>query len=860
MGLGDMFGRSEHRTRPRSEVPELEASVDEAPRRVFRDVTSIALDEESEKSDTASDGKDTDAGLRGHVDRLAAGERDDDGKDTDPGLSEHSNPSTNRLAAGDSRDVGEMPAAAVLRRADTTRVSSPRVPRAPEDKNVRNREDDGREAADAPAATPSEESSSTEAPSAKILDDTMEVPQASTEIAQKFWGKMQPSWTIDEGRAALERGVKARVRDEEFGPLDLAGLKLLLRSDIWLGAVELEFEERWLPMARHPLLPLIEEELRAEARDAMLLVTASTSAERERSRPQVDSGPGPEDESRPPARPPEIPERLAAEDQTPTRENPAQSAVEPGESPAAASVDDSEIERAVERGRDQQEEADGFEQDSTATEVAEPALPEPTELNALPTGERDTPIGRIAVLLTVLAAVAIAGILTFPQWKDYLPRQPAGPSVGQPTEALRLAFTTNTRARAIAGQFAELREQSTEELHDEIRDSVERADFGSALSLVHELRRRQPGSPELVALQARALSGAGEWAEARMVIIEAYAANPDPELKRLFARVVRVDPTLRNDVKTIGFDTEVDVIKALGGGRSISLKMKRDGENVFAFKPGQTEWEQGWRVEVAAWRFCQVASCDFDIPRSMSARVSREDFEALYPMDSLKQRKYAERFEELVWVSEPGPDGVEREYLYGVLKDWVPHFTDWPIEYTHVWEPWLNVDGSIEVLDQPLGDAIKPLAIYKDGEYYRQIMNERGEASTRSVARQISNVMIFDYLTNNWDRFSTNEDYYGVNNQFADGRFVSIDNGACFHLQSSIRVDSRFEPVERMSATFVASVRLLDRSWSDGLLFPNSSLEERLRLDVLWNRREQFLERVDTLVEKHGQDEVLVFR
>jgi len=232
---------------------------------------------------------------------------------------------------------------------------------------------------------------------------------------------------------------------------------------------------------------------------------------------------------------------------------------------------------------------------------------------------------------------------------------------------------------------------------------------------------------------------------------------------------------------------------------------------------------------------------------------------ALYPMDTDKQRTYFERFAELTWVLEPGPDGIEHEYLYGVLKTWVPHFADWPIEYTHVWNDWLDAEADPTLLDQPFQKSIRPLMIYKDGEYFRNLVSEEGDATTMRVAKGLSDVVTFDYLTNNWDRFSILEQYYGVNNQFADGRFVSIDNGASFHVQPSIRVDARFEPVERFSRSLIRGLKLLQPNWADAILFDSPGDLDKQRLDVFWQRRDAVLGRVTELVEQYGEQKVLFF-
>ena len=273
---------------------------------------------------------------------------------------------------------------------------------------------------------------------------------------------------------------------------------------------------------------------------------------------------------------------------------------------------------------------------------------------------------------------------------------------------------------------------------------------------------------------AEAMIEAGHYKAARHLAIDVWAADHDAAgLKATFNRAVKDDPALHPEVETLGEDIEIDRVFALGGGRSISFRLTNDGQSLYAFKPEQREWGRGWRAELAAYLFCEVVVCQFEVPKNQPVRISRETFEELYGLvETYRQTRYAERFEDLHWKEERGPDGQKREYLYGVLEAWVPGFVDWPVEYTSIWENWLDVRYHPGVLDEPLVEQLAPLQEKENSSAYSDILSERGGATTRDIARQLSSMLLFDFLTSNWDRFSDVEAYYGVNNQFADGRFV----------------------------------------------------------------------------------------
>ena len=402
---------------------------------------------------------------------------------------------------------------------------------------------------------------------------------------------------------------------------------------------------------------------------------------------------------------------------------------------------------------------------------------------------------------------------------------------------------------------------STTRRFEVARELERESEFERSRTILEPLWASNAADIELAETYARVLIALEQYSLARAVAVQGLTRAPDSEnLAKLFNEAVEEDPALHPETITLVADEQVDQLRALGGGKSISLKIKKGGKTTHAFKPSQFEWEEGWRAEVAAYLMCEALPCDFAVPKSLPARISKDDFEELYARHvSAKQTGYKSRFTDLRWVTEEGPDGVEREYLYGVMKEWVPGFTNWPIEYTDVWTPWLDASKGGDVLDQDLSAALSKLRFRLDGQFYRGAMNKRDGATTRDVARGLSNVLVFDFLTNNWDRFSSVEAYYGVNNQFDHGRFLSLDNGAAFHVLAMKRVRQRFELTSRFSRSMIAAARVMDSDVFSDVFFPDPSREARTRLSVFWGQRDALIERVDALVEVHGEDAVLAF-
>ncbi len=346
----------------------------------------------------------------------------------------------------------------------------------------------------------------------------------------------------------------------------------------------------------------------------------------------------------------------------------------------------------------------------------------------------------------------------------------------------------------------------------------------------------------------------GRYAEARATLYRVREAR-HPDTEGLLWRSFGEDGRFVSPVHTVG-PTVLDSISPLGGGSTLTFRFHRGGETVAAFKPLQTRRQSNYRSEIASWRLCELLRCAFAVPYNREVRIAEPDFQRLYyGRANAKHHAYAEGFGDLIWSR----DGNQR-YLYGTEKAWVSDFTRFPIEMVAMWSPWLLQSADASILDVALSDSLR--AWRNDPEVsksYGRFMIHAGDMGTRELARQVSEVLVFDYLVGNWDRFSGVKAWWGVNCQFAEGRIVSIDNGAAFQPYANDRVRSHFDRVERFSRSFIRELRLLNKEAARAFLFPEASRREADAFEQFWTQRAQVLAKVDTLIEQYGEEAVLVF-
>ena len=324
------------------------------------------------------------------------------------------------------------------------------------------------------------------------------------------------------------------------------------------------------------------------------------------------------------------------------------------------------------------------------------------------------------------------------------------------------------------------------------------------------------------------------------------------DLNQMRLDLLKLDPRFLPPVVDLT-EEMCDTIDALGGGSTLTFKMKLNGESIAAFKPEQMRRQSNYRSEIAAWRLCELLECDFAIPWNRPIRIEHAVFDKLYSRSkSAKNRQYRKEMKDIIWKKVDG-----KTYVYGTMKDWVPNFTRFPIEYTSFWKPWLSQSPYIPEY-KPLADALAPLKHNKNTQKLHPVILAQSQGLTvKNLAAQVSDVLVFDYLIGNWDRFSGVGSWWGVNCQYKNGHIVSIDNGAAFPKYSNDKVYDRFMMTERFSARFIKNLRDLDKDATFNMLFPEPSKHETACFEQFWKQRESVLSRVDALSEKYGAEKVL---
>ena len=375
-----------------------------------------------------------------------------------------------------------------------------------------------------------------------------------------------------------------------------------------------------------------------------------------------------------------------------------------------------------------------------------------------------------------------------------------------------------------------------------------------------------PQSMEAVTAQVEIALLGGQITEAQ-TLAWAAAENLETEEKaeaiRLWYRTLAEDPAFYQATpRTIVAGEDVEQIQHLDRGTSLIFKFRNDGSTTHAFKPEQTLHLTSIRGELASWRLCRVIHCNLKLPLTEEIRVSEADFLALTGLASIDetQTAFVREHSDLVWHT----DENNQRWLYGVIKAWIPGFVRYPIETVSLWEPLLRTGRSERSLRATtFAEIIEPILL-TDPERHPMIRRHGRGIDGFEFAEQISDLHVFDLLTNNWDRYRTAAP--GANCQWDSGQFVSIDNGATFQRNaeehSFTAVRYRVNRVKVFSRTTINAIRWMDTETLFPILFSESPFgsENQERFEYFLERREWLLNYVDELIEEYGEDRVLVFQ
>lgn len=256
------------------------------------------------------------------------------------------------------------------------------------------------------------------------------------------------------------------------------------------------------------------------------------------------------------------------------------------------------------------------------------------------------------------------------------------------------------------------------------------------------------------------------------------------------------------------------------GTSSIVFRATLQADFDAAFKSSSEKRPRAHAAEVAAYRLARLLGMD-NVPPAITRRFTSETMRSrLIPASAWSELRS--------WI------GEDAGQVTGAAIYWIADIQESGIDTragARRYAEWLKHDGVI-----------------KDDE--------------RMLARDVSNMVAFDCLIGNWDRWSG-----GNTKGDASGRRLYIrDHDVAFpgRLSEELqrRILDRLTPVERFSAGFVTALRQLTRERFEAELAldpAGASLMEGRQIAGMLDRREAVLSHVDALIALRGADSVLVF-
>ncbi len=281
------------------------------------------------------------------------------------------------------------------------------------------------------------------------------------------------------------------------------------------------------------------------------------------------------------------------------------------------------------------------------------------------------------------------------------------------------------------------------------------------------------------------------------------------------------------------------------GGRSLAFKVTLEDGTQGYFKPKQSFSAAHWYSEVAAYYLDRELGIG-RVPPTTGRVFAWAELEKAAGNDK--------RIEEL----EIEKDGS----IEGAFVWWIRD----PLERLKLgrrWERWIRVQRSL------------PITPYQRPVDYRADLNGRpgvreatdpsrplaSAPDTEERAAELSDMIAFDYLTQNVDRWGG--DFTNVRTLGKDGPLIYLDNGAGFWLgeQRLGLMEARLKALQRFRRSTVEAFRKLDvdrfaqRLATDPLA---PVLNER-QLNGLKRRQQAFLAHVDRMIDRFGEREALAW-
>ncbi len=257
------------------------------------------------------------------------------------------------------------------------------------------------------------------------------------------------------------------------------------------------------------------------------------------------------------------------------------------------------------------------------------------------------------------------------------------------------------------------------------------------------------------------------------------------------------------------------------GHTSVVLRMRTVARVTAALKVRSRAVPKGYRHEIAAYRLARRLSLD-NVPPAVSRRATWVEIRQRFHEDRLDRRGAVWRA--VLWDDDGTAPGAA---IY-----WVKGLRSIPPKTERRWRRWL---GGAEIPE-----------------------------SRRPAARDLSNMILFDFLIGNWDRYSGGN----LSTDPSRLRVLIRDNDRAF---STPLPNGRYRRLldglmrtERFSGTVVRSLGALDEATIRAALAEDPSHESDALLSDeqiadLLDRKATILSYIAALVDERGEDDVLFF-
>ena len=281
------------------------------------------------------------------------------------------------------------------------------------------------------------------------------------------------------------------------------------------------------------------------------------------------------------------------------------------------------------------------------------------------------------------------------------------------------------------------------------------------------------------------------------------------------------------------------------GGRSLAFKIVLDNGVEGYFKPRQSFSAAHWYSEVAAHALDRELGLG-RVPPTTGRTFRWSELEAAARQDR--------RVTELAIESDGTIDGA---FIW-----WIPERLE-RLRLGRRWERWIRIQRSLPIT--PYQRPIDYRADLRNAPGVREATDAQrpfaGAPDTEERAAELSDMIVFDYLTQNVDRWGG--DFTNVRTRGKGGPLIYLDNGAGFWRgdQRLGLMEARLRALQRFRRSTVEAVRSLDVDRLAARLArdPLAPVLNHRQLDGLRQRQRALLAHVDRMVDRFGEAKVLAW-